>query len=74
MLFFVFQFNSDSDLDWSPFEHNYKPAKLPNFDLSDDEGSSGISSTDNSLDNVLQGTTLPLLLLSKSSLLLCHIK
>ncbi|XP_060561428.1 centrosomal protein of 164 kDa-like [Ruditapes philippinarum] len=47
-------FNSDSDLDWSPFEHNYKPAKLPNFDLSDDEGSSGISSTDNSLDNVLQ--------------------
>ncbi|XP_052804909.1 centrosomal protein of 164 kDa-like isoform X2 [Mya arenaria] len=47
-------YNSDSDLDWSPFEHNYKPAKIPNLDLSDDEASSGISSTDNSLDNVLQ--------------------
>ncbi|KAL4228939.1 hypothetical protein ACF0H5_011979 [Mactra antiquata] len=47
-------YNSDSDLEWSPFENNYRPSKLPNFDLSDDEASSGISSTDNSLDNVLQ--------------------
>lgn len=47
-------YNSDSDVDWTPFEHNYRPARLPNFDLSDDDESSGISSTDNSVDNVLQ--------------------
>lgn len=47
-------YNSDSDADWTPFEHNYRSPKLPNLDLSDDDESSGISSTDNSLDNVLQ--------------------
>ncbi|KAK3096852.1 hypothetical protein FSP39_003949 [Pinctada imbricata] len=48
--------NNDSGSDgeeFSPFEHNYKPAKMPNLDFSDDE-SSGVSSTDNSLDNVLK--------------------
>ena len=49
------QYNSDSDAEWTPFEHNYHAARLPNLDLSDDDESSGISSTDNSLDNVLQG-------------------
>ena len=53
------QYNSDSDLEWSPFEHSYRPVKMPNFDLSDDDGSSGISSTDNSVDNVLQGRFVP---------------
>ncbi|XP_052265230.1 trichohyalin-like isoform X2 [Dreissena polymorpha] len=47
-------YNSDSDADWSPFDYNFKPARLPNLDLSEDDASSGISSTDNSLDNVLQ--------------------
>ena len=51
----VLQYNSDSDTEWTPFEHNYRSARLPNFDLSDDDESSGISSTDNSVDNVLQG-------------------
>ncbi|KAL3885264.1 hypothetical protein ACJMK2_025352 [Sinanodonta woodiana] len=49
----------DSDEEWSPFEHNYAPAKLPNLDLSEDEESSGISSTDNSLDNILQTLAKP---------------
>ena len=49
----MFQSGSDGE-DYSPFEHNYKAAKIPNLDISDDE-SSGVSSTDNSLDNVLKG-------------------
>ncbi|XP_021366646.1 centrosomal protein of 164 kDa-like isoform X3 [Mizuhopecten yessoensis] len=51
------QSESDSDLDYSPFEHNYRPAGMPNLDLSEDEGSSGISSNDNSLDNVIRALT-----------------
>jgi len=57
-LMLCLQYNSDSDADWSPFEHNYRAARMPNLDLSEDDASSGISSTDNSLDNVLQGTVL----------------
>ena len=49
----IFQSGSDGE-DYSPFEQNYKAAKIPNLDISDDE-SSGVSSTDNSLDNVLKG-------------------
>lgn len=45
--------NSGSDEEYSPFEHHWRPAKIPTCDLSDDE-SSGVSSTDNSLDNVLK--------------------
>ncbi|XP_062607085.1 trichohyalin-like isoform X3 [Saccostrea cucullata] len=44
---------SGSEEEYSPFEHHWRPAKIPNCDLSDDE-SSGVSSTDNSLDNVLK--------------------
>ncbi|XP_069115548.1 centrosomal protein of 164 kDa-like isoform X2 [Argopecten irradians] len=51
------QSESDSDIDYSPFEHNYRPASMPNLDLSEDEGSSGISSNDNSLDNVIRALT-----------------
>lgn len=45
--------NSGSEEEYSPFEHHWRPAKIPTCDLSDDE-SSGVSSTDNSLDNVLK--------------------
>ncbi|XP_078326992.1 uncharacterized protein LOC111124747 isoform X7 [Crassostrea virginica] len=48
--------DSGSEEEYSPFEHHWRPAKIPTCDLSDDE-SSGVSSTDNSLDNVLKGTT-----------------
>lgn len=48
-------FQSGSEEEYSPFEHHWRPAKIPTCDLSDDE-SSGVSSTDNSLDNVLKGT------------------
>ena len=48
--------DSEDDLEYSPFEHNYKSARIPELvDLSDDEDrSSGISS-DNSLENVIRG-------------------
>lgn len=45
--------NSGSEEEYSPFEHHWRPSKIPTCDLSDDE-SSGVSSTDNSLDNVLK--------------------
>nr|XP_022323611.1 centrosomal protein of 164 kDa-like isoform X4 [Crassostrea virginica] len=45
--------DSGSEEEYSPFEHHWRPAKIPTCDLSDDE-SSGVSSTDNSLDNVLK--------------------
>ncbi|XP_056013456.1 LOW QUALITY PROTEIN: trichohyalin-like [Ostrea edulis] len=47
------QAESGSEEEYSPFEHHWRPAKIPNCDLSEDE-SSGVSSTDNSLDNVLK--------------------
>lgn len=57
----MIDFQSGSDEEYSPFEHHWRPAKIPTCDLSDDE-SSGVSSTDNSLDNVLKGTAATYLL------------
>ncbi|KAK7471564.1 hypothetical protein BaRGS_00035792 [Batillaria attramentaria] len=45
---------SEDESEFSPFEHPYRPAQIPNLDLSDDE-SSGISSTDLSMDNYIHG-------------------
>ncbi|XP_048258374.1 centrosomal protein of 164 kDa-like isoform X2 [Haliotis rufescens] len=48
---------SDSETEYTPFEHRYKPMSLPSLDISDDDESSGISSTDYNLDNFIQGLT-----------------
>jgi hypothetical protein len=53
----VIIFQSVSEEEYSPFDHHWRPAKIPNCDLSEDE-SSGVSSTDNSLDNVLKGESI----------------
>ncbi|CAC5404026.1 CEP164 [Mytilus coruscus] len=44
---------SDSEIEYSPFEYKYQSPMLPSADLSDEE-SSGISSNDNDLDNVIK--------------------
>ena len=49
-----FQLLSDEESEFSPFERHYRPAQIPNLDISDDE-SSGISSTDVSLENYIHG-------------------
>ncbi|KAK7107171.1 centrosomal protein of 164 kDa-like isoform X2 [Littorina saxatilis] len=45
---------SDEEPEFSPFDRHYRPARIPNLDISDDE-SSGISSTDVSLENYIHG-------------------
>ncbi|CAG2204031.1 unnamed protein product [Mytilus edulis] len=44
---------SDSEIEYSPFEYKYQSPMMPSADLSDEE-SSGISSNDNDLDNVIK--------------------
>lgn len=58
MLFIcLFQSASDSEIEYSPFDYKYQSPALPSADLSDEE-SSGISSNDNDLDNVIKGSIL----------------
>ncbi|XP_076445906.1 uncharacterized protein LOC143283547 [Babylonia areolata] len=45
---------SDEESEFSPFDRRYQPAVIPNLDISDDD-SSGISSTDVSLENYIHG-------------------
>ncbi|XP_064595665.1 LOW QUALITY PROTEIN: centrosomal protein of 164 kDa-like [Liolophura sinensis] len=46
---------SESESELVPFEHPHQPVQLPRFDLSDDDESSGVSSTDLNIDNFLTG-------------------
>ncbi|XP_055887947.1 centrosomal protein of 164 kDa-like isoform X2 [Biomphalaria glabrata] len=45
---------SDDEKEYSPFVHSWSKARLPNLDLSDDD-SSGVSSSNASLENFLYG-------------------
>ncbi|KAL5020243.1 hypothetical protein ScPMuIL_003135 [Solemya velum] len=44
----------DHDIELSPFEHRFRSMRPFDIDLDEDDDSSGVSSTENSLDNVLQ--------------------
>lgn len=55
------QSENEGDSEYSPFGRPWQRVKIPNLDLSDDE-SSGVSSSNASLENFLLGTMITLCL------------
>ncbi|XP_055954498.1 centrosomal protein of 164 kDa isoform X2 [Patella vulgata] len=50
---------TESENQFHSFERKWQPLRLPTLDISDDDASSGVSSTDFSLDNFIRGLSIP---------------